>query len=218
MSARTGGRRAISISALTNSASAASCTSWATCRSRTYRSSTTWRRCSCFRRSTRASVFPLIEAMACGTPVITANSSSLGRDRRWRAETVDPRDVDALTAAIVTLATRCRPSCGACRERGLARAQGVLVVTHGEGDARAVQPRRIRSGAGAHAGRALTGGSGRRRGADATRRPRLVPRESHRDGQGCTANAGARRLRSSGCRLRHADWRRDLPVASRAHP
>jgi glycosyltransferase involved in cell wall biosynthesis len=65
---------------------------------------------------------PVVEAMACGTPVITANSSSLGEIAEGVAETVDPHDVEALTTAIVVLARD-----GARREdlsrRGLARAQ-----------------------------------------------------------------------------------------------
>lgn len=47
---------------------------------------------------------PVIEAMACGTPVITANTSSLAEIAAGAAETIDPHDVEALTAAIVTIA------------------------------------------------------------------------------------------------------------------
>jgi glycosyltransferase involved in cell wall biosynthesis len=47
---------------------------------------------------------PVIEAMACGTPVITANTSSLAEIAAGVAETVDPHDVEALTAAFVRLA------------------------------------------------------------------------------------------------------------------
>jgi glycosyltransferase involved in cell wall biosynthesis len=48
---------------------------------------------------------PVIEAMACGTPVITSNTSSLVEIAADAAETVDPRDGDALASALVALAT-----------------------------------------------------------------------------------------------------------------
>jgi glycosyltransferase involved in cell wall biosynthesis len=48
---------------------------------------------------------PVVEAMACGIPVITSNTSSLLEIAADAAETVDPHDVDALAAALVTLAT-----------------------------------------------------------------------------------------------------------------
>jgi glycosyltransferase involved in cell wall biosynthesis len=47
---------------------------------------------------------PVIEAMACGTPVITANTSSLAEIAAGVAETIDPHDTEALTLAMVTLA------------------------------------------------------------------------------------------------------------------
>lgn len=47
---------------------------------------------------------PVIEAMACGTPVITANSSSLGEVAGDAAITVDPSSTDALAHAIRSLA------------------------------------------------------------------------------------------------------------------
>jgi glycosyltransferase involved in cell wall biosynthesis len=47
---------------------------------------------------------PVVEAMACGTPVITANSSSLGEVAGDAALTVDPSSVDELARAIRTLA------------------------------------------------------------------------------------------------------------------
>jgi glycosyltransferase involved in cell wall biosynthesis len=65
---------------------------------------------------------PVIEAMACGTPVITANTSSLGEIADGVADTVDPHDVEALTAAIVRLA-RDPDRRAALSQRGLARAQ-----------------------------------------------------------------------------------------------
>lgn len=47
---------------------------------------------------------PVVEAMACGTPVLTANTSSLDEIAAGAAETVDPYDTDAITDAIVRLA------------------------------------------------------------------------------------------------------------------
>jgi glycosyltransferase involved in cell wall biosynthesis len=65
---------------------------------------------------------PVVEAMACGTPVITSNTSSLDEIAAGAAETVDPYDVDALTAALVRLA-RDAAWRQELSERGLARAQ-----------------------------------------------------------------------------------------------
>jgi glycosyltransferase involved in cell wall biosynthesis len=65
---------------------------------------------------------PVIEAMACGLPVITANTSSLAEVAAGAGETVDPHDVDALTAAIRTLATNAERR-RELSERGLTRAQ-----------------------------------------------------------------------------------------------
>jgi glycosyltransferase involved in cell wall biosynthesis len=65
---------------------------------------------------------PVVEAMACGTPVVTANTSSLGEIASGAAETIDPYDVGALSSAFVRLAGD-----AAWRrelaERGLARAR-----------------------------------------------------------------------------------------------
>ena len=47
---------------------------------------------------------PVVEAMACGTPVITANSSSLGEIAGDAAITVDPSSTEALAQAIRSLA------------------------------------------------------------------------------------------------------------------
>jgi glycosyltransferase involved in cell wall biosynthesis len=47
---------------------------------------------------------PVVEAMACGTPVITANTSSLLEIAGDAAETVDPSSVEELAQAIVRLA------------------------------------------------------------------------------------------------------------------
>jgi glycosyltransferase involved in cell wall biosynthesis len=64
---------------------------------------------------------PVIEAMACGVPVITSNTSSLLEIAADAAETIDPLDVDGLAAALVKLATNAdrRRELSA---RGLARA------------------------------------------------------------------------------------------------
>ncbi len=48
---------------------------------------------------------PVVEAMACGTPVITANSSSLAEIAGDAAVTVDPSSTEALADAILGLAT-----------------------------------------------------------------------------------------------------------------
>jgi glycosyltransferase involved in cell wall biosynthesis len=48
---------------------------------------------------------PVVEAMACGTPVITASTSSLEEIAAGAAEMVDPHETAALAAAIVRLAT-----------------------------------------------------------------------------------------------------------------
>jgi glycosyltransferase involved in cell wall biosynthesis len=48
---------------------------------------------------------PVVEAMACGTPVITSSTSSLDEIAATAALTVDPYDVDGLTNAIIALAS-----------------------------------------------------------------------------------------------------------------
>ena len=65
---------------------------------------------------------PVVEAMACGTPVITANTSSLSEIAADAAETVDPTSVDALTQAIRKLADN-REWREELSTRGLARAR-----------------------------------------------------------------------------------------------
>ncbi len=49
--------------------------------------------------------FPLLEAQACGTPVLTANASSLPEVAGDSALFVDPLDVDEMATAITRLAT-----------------------------------------------------------------------------------------------------------------
>jgi glycosyltransferase involved in cell wall biosynthesis len=65
---------------------------------------------------------PVIEAMACGTPVITSNTSSLLEIAADAAETTDPHDRDALAAALVKLAT-CADRRRELSARGAERAQ-----------------------------------------------------------------------------------------------
>jgi glycosyltransferase involved in cell wall biosynthesis len=65
---------------------------------------------------------PVVEAMACGTPVITSNTSSLDEIASGAAETVNPYDVDALSAAFVRLARDAEWRHELSR-RGLARAR-----------------------------------------------------------------------------------------------
>lgn len=64
---------------------------------------------------------PPLEAMACGTPVITSNTSSLPEVVGDAAITVDPYDVDALAAAITRVLSDAELR-AELRARGLARA------------------------------------------------------------------------------------------------
>lgn len=48
---------------------------------------------------------PVLEAMACGTPVVTSNTSSLPEVVGGAGLTVDPSDTDALTRAMTTVLT-----------------------------------------------------------------------------------------------------------------
>jgi glycosyltransferase involved in cell wall biosynthesis len=65
---------------------------------------------------------PVIEAMACGTPVITSKTSSLLEIAADAAETTDPYDAEALAAALVTLATSADRRCELAA-RGVERAR-----------------------------------------------------------------------------------------------
>ncbi|MBA3945821.1 MAG: glycosyltransferase family 4 protein [Herpetosiphonaceae bacterium] len=66
--------------------------------------------------------FPPLEAMQCGTPVITSNTTSLPEVVGDAALLIDPHDVAALAAALLRIATD--PALRAdLRARGLARAQ-----------------------------------------------------------------------------------------------
>ena len=62
--------------------------------------------------------FPLLEAMACGTPVVCADAGSLPEVAGGAARTVSPHDHDALAAAVAEVLADPAP----WRDRGLARA------------------------------------------------------------------------------------------------
>jgi glycosyltransferase involved in cell wall biosynthesis len=91
---------------------------------------------------------PVVEAMACGTPVITANTSSLEEIAAGAAETVDPHSTDALAAAIVRLATnadrrRELSAAGLARAREFSwtrTAREMLAVYHKAAGMAATQP------------------------------------------------------------------------------
>ena len=122
----TDGRRAISPGISSGSAFATSCISPATCRSRTCRRSTTSASFFVFPSLYEGFGLPVVEAMACGMPVLTSNTSSLGEIAGDAAETIDPTSTDAIADAIVRLATdagaaaRSVPSAG-CSARAASR-------------------------------------------------------------------------------------------------
>jgi glycosyltransferase involved in cell wall biosynthesis len=64
---------------------------------------------------------PVLEAMACGTPVVTTTGGSLPEVAGDAATLIDPGDEDALAAAIAKLATD-PPARQDAAARGLARA------------------------------------------------------------------------------------------------
>ncbi len=64
---------------------------------------------------------PIVEAMACGAPVITSNRSSMAEVAGGAAVLVDPEDVEAIAAAITRL-MECPSERENLRRRGLARA------------------------------------------------------------------------------------------------
>ena len=66
---------------------------------------------------------PVVEAMACGAPVITGRVSALNEVSGDAAECVDPLDVDTLGEALVAL-TRSRERREELARRGLERARG----------------------------------------------------------------------------------------------
>ena len=65
---------------------------------------------------------PPLEAMACGTPVITSNLSSLPEVVGDAGILVDPESVDELCQAMKTIATD-KELCQELTEKGLKRAQ-----------------------------------------------------------------------------------------------
>jgi len=65
---------------------------------------------------------PVVEAMACGRPVIAANTSSLPEVAGDAAILVDPFDISALHAAMLSVVTDTRQA-GELAARGLARAR-----------------------------------------------------------------------------------------------
>jgi glycosyltransferase involved in cell wall biosynthesis len=65
---------------------------------------------------------PVVEAMACGLPVLTSNTSSLGEIAGDAAETIDPTDTDAIADALWRLATD-RELRVELADRGLRRAR-----------------------------------------------------------------------------------------------
>jgi glycosyltransferase involved in cell wall biosynthesis len=66
---------------------------------------------------------PVLEAQACGTPVLTSNVSSLPEAAGDAALMIDPYDVEAIVAGLSRLLTD-EPLQHELRERGLARARG----------------------------------------------------------------------------------------------
>ena len=65
--------------------------------------------------------FPVVEAMACGAPVLTSNTTSLGEIGEGAALLVDPLDTDAISSGLRALA-RNREMREDLRQKGLARA------------------------------------------------------------------------------------------------
>lgn len=66
--------------------------------------------------------FPLLEAMACGTPVVASNASSLPELAGDSALLIDPNDLDGFTAAIRSLIDEPELATSLC-QRGIQRAQ-----------------------------------------------------------------------------------------------
>ena len=66
--------------------------------------------------------FPVLEAMACGTPVVASNASSLPEVAGDAALLIDPHDTEALSAALARVLTD-PELCQVLRQRGLQRAQ-----------------------------------------------------------------------------------------------
>lgn len=64
---------------------------------------------------------PVLEAMGCGTPVIASNRSSLPEVAGEAGILIDPTNTEAMTQAMITLATDAKARSG-LREKGLKRA------------------------------------------------------------------------------------------------
>src|SRR5690606_33662556 len=75
--------------------------------------------------------YPVVEAMACGCPVITSNRSSMIEMAEDAALTVDPEDPDAIAGAIVLLADD-NAERRRLAERGVHRAQHYSLRKMGE--------------------------------------------------------------------------------------
>lgn len=65
--------------------------------------------------------FPVVEAMACGTPVLTSDTSSLAEIAEGAALLVDPENVEAISEAMI-LGLEDEPTRACLRRAGLARA------------------------------------------------------------------------------------------------
>ena len=88
---------------------------------------------------------PVVEAMACGVPVLTSSTSALQEIAGGYAYLVDPMDVDAIARGIVDLATDPSRRAGVRRPRAEAARPRLLVGQGGRTDAEGL--RRGRSGA-----------------------------------------------------------------------
>jgi glycosyltransferase involved in cell wall biosynthesis len=75
--------------------------------------------------------YPPLEAMACGTPALASNTTSLGEIVGDAALTVDPTDVDAIAAALIRLLTNDGLR-AALRARGLRHVRRFDLATFSE--------------------------------------------------------------------------------------
>ncbi|MDC0837876.1 glycosyltransferase, partial [Limnoraphis robusta] len=66
--------------------------------------------------------FPVLEAMACGTPVITSNLASLPEVAGEAALLINPYEVEEISAAMKTLISDPQMA-GQLRQKGLSRCQ-----------------------------------------------------------------------------------------------
>ena len=114
---------------------------------------------------------PVIEAMACGTPVLTSSTSALQEIAGGYACLVNPMDVDAIAEGIVAAGHRREGPREVRRARARAR-RGLLLGSGGEPDPRGVF-RRPCAGLG-------TRDSGLGSADEDRRRPRLVERDAGR--------------------------------------